>query len=101
MNIQSPKAFAYGVLTISNIVKGFADFTGLDADDVAVAQRARLTCNSNALNYTLDGTAPTTSAGHTVAANITIEIDGNANIANFQLIRSGGSDATVAATLFR
>lgn len=98
-NIQTTIAFAYDVDTVSTVVQTLAEIGALTQAQVDQAQRARITCNTNAINYTYDGTAPTTSAGHTIPTNGTVEIVGNQNIKNVKLIRSGGSNATVAVTL--
>lgn len=97
--IQTTIAFAYDVDTLSTAVQTLAEIGALTQAQVDQAHKARITCNSNAINYTYNGTDPTTTQGHTIPTNGTVEIVGNQNIRNVKLIRSGGSNATVAVTL--
>jgi hypothetical protein len=58
-----------------------------------------ITSHSQASVVTWDGTTPTATVGRAIAAAGTLEIVGNANVQAIQLIRAGGSDATVSITL--
>jgi hypothetical protein len=51
------------------------------------------------VSLTWDGTTPTAALGRPLAAGATVEVVGNANVQALQMIRSGGSDATVSITL--
>ncbi len=98
--INATQAFAYSTGTVSTVVLAASGVgTGITAANLQDAQRMRVTCNTNSVNYTYDGTAPTTSAGHNIPTSGNIEIIGQRNIANFKIIRSGGSDASVSITL--
>ncbi len=99
--INTTTAYDNGALTVADTAVGLADFTGLDAAAVLQAQRIRLTVNSNALRYFYDGATPTTTSGHLIPTNGTIEIIGNQNIQQLLVIRDGGSSAAVVVTLER
>ena len=50
--------------------------------------------------YTVDGTAPTTTVGHLIAAGDTAIIQGFENISKFRAIRTGGTNSAAAITYF-
>lgn len=62
------------------------------------AQVAHITVESQPINYTYEGTTPTSSIGHNLTAGSTLTLEGYANIVAFRMIRSGASDATVKVT---
>lgn len=61
--------------------------------------RMRLTVEGQPVRYRYDGTAPTASEGHPLIATDELIISGQQNIEQFQIIRSGASDATIRVTL--
>lgn len=63
------------------------------------AQQARITVTGNPVNYTLDGTTPTSSVGETVPVNGIIELETYGQIAAFQAIPTTGT-ASLAVTYF-
>lgn len=69
------------------------------AGDLAKADRAVITAHTQPVVITWDGTTPTATLGRVLAAGATLEISGNDNVRNIQLIRQGGSDATASITL--
>lgn len=98
--INSTIAFAYSTGTVSSAALAASGVgSGITAANLQDAQRMRVTCNSNSVNYTYNGTDPTTSAGHNIPTGGNIEIIGQRNIAAFKIIRNGGSDASVSITL--
>lgn len=73
----------------------------VSAANLLLAQRVIVTCDTNTVRYTYDGvTAPTASVGHLIptSANPPVEIFGNGNINNLQIIATTGS-AVVQVTL--
>lgn len=99
MALSAGTPIAFGSGTVSNEVLGLTDLSGITATLLDRADRVRLTVNSNAVHFRYDGGAPTTSVGHQIPTNGTLVLDGHANLHALRLIRSGSSDATVAATL--
>jgi len=47
---------------------------------------ARLSVETQAVRYRLDGIAPTASVGHPLATGVTIDIYGEANVRNLRII---------------
>lgn len=102
MAINTESAFADAAQTVSDTALSLADFTGFTQAQIDRASLMRITVNSNTVNFRYTGTAPTTNAttgGHPLAAGNTEVIIGQDNIRNFQVIRSGGTDAAVFVTL--
>jgi len=60
--------------------------------------KAFVEVHTNGIAWRDDGTAPTATVGHLVAAGGTITIRGISRILAFQAIRSGGADATLRVT---
>ena len=89
-------AFAYEVFTVSTTALILTAATYAPGD--RKAQTAYITVESNGVNFTYEGTTPTSSVGHNVAAGGSVTISGYKNIQNFKMIRSGGADATVKVT---
>jgi len=69
------------------------------AAKLAAATSARISANANGIVVTYDGTTPTATLGHPIAAGETLVLEGGAAVNNLKMIRSGGSDATVTVTL--
>lgn len=88
--------FAYEALTISTTAVALTAAKYISGD--RKARVAHITVEAQALNYTYDGTTPTSSVGHNLTAGSVLTLSGYANIAAFRAIRSGGSDATLKVT---
>lgn len=54
-----------------------------------------------AIYYTLDGSTPTSTNSHALAAGANLTLFGNTKIANFRAIRQGGSNVDIYATYYR
>lgn len=89
-------AFGYEALTVSTTALALSASEYISGD--RKAQVAHITVESNPVNYTYEGTTPTSSVGHNLTAGSTLTLSGYANIAAFRVIRSGGADATVKIT---
>lgn len=98
-NINTTLAYAHGSATVADTVLDLTDFTGIDAADLHQAARMRLTVEAQPVRYRYDGGDATASSGHLLAAGSDLILIGNGNIANFRIIRSGGTSATVQVTL--
>lgn len=67
------------------------------------AQEAKCTVTTGAINYTVDGTTPTTTAtgvGHTANIGDVLTIAGYDNISSFQAIAVTSTSSTVTCTYF-
>lgn len=91
-------AFKKGTVSSSALVLTSVGIA-FSAAEVAAADEALITVETNPLRYTIDGTAPTSTDGHPVAAAASFVVSGRRDIGNLKLIRSGASDATVHITL--
>ena len=98
MSLNTTEAIAHKTATVSNTALTLVGLTFTQAQ-VDRASRARITCDTQAIRYTYDGTVPTASIGHHLAVGAQTEVTGMANIARLQFIRAGGSDGTAAVTL--
>ena len=100
MGINTPLAYALKSNTISTTAEGIshADWSW-GATDVAQAEKAVVSCHTNGIVFSYDGTTPTASLGILLAAGERYTVVGNANILNISMIRSGGSDALVCVQL--
>ena len=87
--------FAFETITVSSTAVGFTSATYNPA--AGKAKRAQMTCETNAIRYRYDGTAPTTTVGHVLAAGGALSVLGDPAIDNFRMIASG-SDATCSVT---
>lgn len=99
-SLQAPTAYSAKVATISNAVKAIshADFSWA-AGALAAADVAVISCNTNGVLITWDGTDPTTTLGHYLAAGANpLVVRGNANILNVKFIRLS-SDSVVTVHL--
>lgn len=62
--------------------------------------KALFTVETNPVRFRFDGTAPTATVGHLMAAGDSFLVTGDANVSNMRLIRQGGADGTVMVTYF-
>jgi hypothetical protein len=97
---QTTIAYQTKSSTVSSSVVGISDAgwswtTGY----VALAERAVITSRSAGVMVRWDGGDPTSTLGHLIAQNGTLEVLGMDNIANLKFIRESGSDAVVSVTL--
>jgi len=84
--------------TISNSAVALASLTGYDATKHVFVNRAVITAITNAVVVTWNGTTPTATVGHVIAANGTLILEGQAKIAALQFIRLS-ADVSLTITL--
>lgn len=100
MSFNLPKAYSVKGNTISTAAVAIsAAGWSWGTTDLAGAEQAIVSCNTQGVTLTFDGTDPTATVGIVLAANDRIIVKGNQNIQNIKLIRSGGSDALVTIQL--
>ena len=96
--------FAFEQLTISTSVVPLTStkYTAGQTDQGSrrLARMAYVTVDSNPIRYTMDGTTPSASIGHAVAAAGGFWLEGESTIRNFKAIRSGASDAVINVSYF-
>lgn len=98
MAINNSRAIAHQSAAVSSTAKTLADLT-FTAGQIDVASRARITCDTQPIRYTYDGTVPTASVGHYLPVGTTTEVVGGTNVANLKFIRASGTDGAVSVTL--
>lgn len=89
-------------LTVSSSAVGLDDATPPLSDFGSKVKRVMISCNTDAVRYRADGTAPTATVGHPLAAAATlILMDSNYEsvLQNLQFIRQSG-DATLFISYF-
>lgn len=96
--INATQAFAFDSATVSSTALTLTDI-GFSAAQVTLANRARVTCLTQAVLFRYDGGDPAALTGHALIANETVVIDGQHNIAQLRFIRAGASDGAVCITL--
>lgn len=95
------RAFAADTDTVSSTALDLTDIgTALTTGVVADADAAHISVFTDAIRYTYDGTTPTSSVGHLLAANGEVILVGRSNVAALQMIRVTG-DVTVFITLLK
>ena len=98
---QGMNTLDYAVLAVSNAAAGVG-LAGSTPAMPAAAKRAFITCETDAVRWRADGTAPTDTEGHVLAANDSISFTG-ANyrqlLENILFIRKTG-DAALKITYF-
>ena len=94
VTIEEYDAYDKETITVSSTAVGFTSskitnckiaFCTLDAD-------------GGAIRYWFDGSTPTATQGHYVAAGGSFTISGNNNIRNFKAIRAGTDDGILQVT---
>ena len=88
-------AFAFESITVSTAVKTFTAATMINA------RAANCSTETDSIRYRFDSGDPSSTVGHSAAANSTLAIYGINNLRNFKMIRSGSGDATVRCTYSR
>lgn len=96
--INTTSAFAFGSQTVSSTALTLEAFTAFTQAQVDRANRVILTVEAQSIRYRYDGTAPTDTVGHLLTAGSRLELVGNDNIQNLQVIRVT-TDSTVMVTL--
>lgn len=64
------------------------------------AVKAFVSVEGQSLRCTWNGTTPTAAIGHLLAAGDTLQVEGEQNVSNLKMIRSGGSDSTAIVTVY-
>jgi hypothetical protein len=99
-SLQAPTAYAAKTNTISSTALAISHASwSWTAGHLTDADVAVISCNTNGVLITWDGTTPTTTLGHYLAAAANpLVIKGNANIQNLKFIRLS-SDSVVTVHL--
>jgi hypothetical protein len=87
-------AYDHEVITVSAVA------IGLTANKLSPAEAALISCAGGGVRYWLDGTAPTASEGHPLAAGETILVHGQNNLRGLRFVRET-ADAALAVTYLR
>ena len=98
-------AYAYEAITVGNTAIGI---TATLLQNSAATENVNhkgvfevfLSVETNAIRYRIDGTDPTASEGHPLAAGDKLTVTGYNNIKRLRMIRQS-ADAAVKVTLFR
>lgn len=98
MPMSTTHADSFVAAAVSNTALTMLTF-GFTQAQINAAERARITCASNAVRYRYDGVAPDASTGHLLAVSSETIIEGNINISQLQFIRATGSDGALSITL--
>lgn len=88
-----PEWLASESFTVSSVSVGFTAGTQLDL------QYAHVTCETAVVRYWLDGSTPTATAGHELAAGASINMSNH--LENVKFIRRDGADATLRVSYGR
>ena len=83
------------VVSTTNAGEGGTSYTS-----TKTAFEAYITNETNEIRWTCDGTTPTSTVGHVLAAGSGLMLTGYQNLKNFRAIRTGSS-ATLSVTFFR
>jgi hypothetical protein len=95
-------AFAHEAITVStNSIGGTA--ATYNPSGARGAKCAIISTETSPIRFRLDGSAPTSTTGHYVAAGTMFTIYGGAQVAGLRMIRdtTAGSDATVRVSYLR
>lgn len=97
------QAYDHEAITISTTAIGFTSTKVVPDNDQnpRPAFEAYVTVETDKVRYRLDGTDPTSTTGHELAAGDTLTITGTNNIRRAKFIRSGTGDATLRVTYSR
>lgn len=94
VQLSGSKASEYEAITVDNTAGGKACTTA----KVGKSTKAFITVETAQIRFTIDGTAPTTTAGHLADDGDTIVLDSAEDIAAFRAIRTGAVSATLHCT---
>lgn len=89
----------YVQATISNTALTLDDLAGVTTPMVNAASSVLISVRTGSINFTTDGTTPTTSTGHAVAEGGSVQLVGPRVVSALKLIRNGASNATIDVTL--
>jgi hypothetical protein len=92
-------AFAFETLTVGAAAIGPTVATIYPADGFE-ATYGLFSVETNTVRFRMDGTAPTASVGHPLAADQNLEVHGKENLRNLKFIQVSGG-ATVSCTYMR
>lgn len=93
--LPRPIANSYQTVTVSNSVIPFPA-----ASLPAAASMALVNIDTNPIKYTIDGSTPSATNGHLVAAGGQFLLLSREEITAFRVIRQGGADAAMCVTFF-
>lgn len=102
---EETPAGGFETITVSNTAGGI----GITASLLLInltggthkrAVKAFVSVETQSLRCTWDGTAPTATAGHLLAAGDTLQVEGEQNVSKLKMIRTGGSDSTAMVTVY-
>lgn len=82
-------------LTVSTVAKTLTSGT------YGTNSRALIQCQDANIRFWLDGSTPTTSAGHILYIGEYLELHGTTELANFKAIRDDATDAVLAVSYFK
>ena len=85
--------------SVAGTAVAIADMTGYSATTIKTASRAVITARTGGLMFTYNGTTPTATIGHYLAASANISVEGAQNIAALQFIREAGTSCSITITL--
>jgi hypothetical protein len=94
VSVSGNVASEYEALTIDSTAGGVA----LTAAKYGTCTKAFITVETAQIRFTVDGTAPTTTAGHILNAGDNLDIDSNEDIAAFRAIRTGSTSGVIQCT---
>lgn len=98
MRINAQNAIATITDTVSSTALTLSDL-GFTDEQIKRANTALITRENFGLRYRYDGGVPTGTIGHVLASGERLELFGNANVRNLQVIRSTANDSIVTVTL--
>ena len=98
-NVRGIEPLDHETLVVSTVSIGLT--AGTIQQAAGNAAIASVTVEGDSIRFWTDGTAPTASVGHEVAADGGFLICGLNSIKNFRAIRSGVGDATLQVSFFR
>jgi len=85
--------------SVSDASASGLDDLGFSASDIEYAHRVLVTAGANPVRYAVSGDDPTSTVGHYVAANESVELDRRPDIQELALIGVGGA-SVVTVTLW-
>lgn len=92
--LSGNKASEYEAITIDNTVGGKACTTA----KVGTCTKAFISVETAQIRFTIDGTAPTTTAGHLLNPGDNLKLDSAEDIAAFRAIRTGAISGVIQCT---
>jgi len=99
------RVIAFETITVDNTVKTLT-LTNYDPEtiklsgDVVAAPAVQITAEGGDMRYRLDGSNPTTSAGHLLKSGDTLKLKDLIFLKNFKIIRTGSTSGTLQISYF-